>query len=109
MAMSGAVMDALLELPALRSLHLEFYINMQTTVAAGNISALLAADPPNFSILDLDSYHHVEDLLAPVLDALAANTHLRELRCCESMLSEAFRRDRLAPALAALAARPPAP
>ena len=37
--------------------------------------------------------------------ALTANTHLRELDCRFNELSDAFERDRLAPALAALAAR----
>jgi hypothetical protein len=43
--------------------------------------------------------------LAPLLDGLAANTHLRELECEDNDPSEEFERDRLEPALAALAAR----
>jgi hypothetical protein len=39
------------------------------------------------------------------LSGLAANTHLRHLECTLNDRSEAFQRDRLAPALAALAAR----
>jgi hypothetical protein len=44
--------------------------------------------------------------LVPLLDGLAANTNLRQLNCdVDNDLSEAFKRDRLDPALAALAAR----
>jgi len=43
--------------------------------------------------------------LAPLLDGLAANTHLRTLQCRINDPSFDFERDRLAPALAALAAR----
>jgi hypothetical protein len=46
-----------------------------------------------------------DDGLAPLLDGLAANTHLRWLDCRDNEPSEAFERDELMPALAALAAR----
>ena len=49
---------------------------------------------------------YVEDeFLAPLLDGLAANTHLHRLRCSGNSPIEALARDRLAPAKAALAAR----
>jgi hypothetical protein len=43
--------------------------------------------------------------MIPVLQGLVENTHLRELGWRGNNLSEAFQRERVAPVMAALAAR----
>jgi hypothetical protein len=112
----GAVLDAVPELPALTKLNLA--LNQirppASRAAAGRaMGALLAADPPSLRVLNVMFCGLRDDGMAPLLDGLAANTQLRQLRCDDSAhngaVSDAFWRDRLAPALAALAARPVVP
>ena len=100
------VLDAAASLPTLSMLDL-YASNFRNPVAAGRaFGRLLAANPPSLRTLSVHSCTLGDEGLAPVLDGLAANTHLRVLDCQEGNgLSEAFKRDRLAPALAALAAR----
>jgi hypothetical protein len=79
---------------------------MLDTAAFGHaLGALLAANLPSLRALRVGYCNLGDEGLAPILDGLAANTHLRELSCFYNQPSEAFQRDRLVPALAALAAR----
>ena len=68
--------------------------------AAGAVGALVAADAP-LRVLDV-SWNALGDAgLGPLVDALPRNTHLRALDCRRNMMSAAFERERLMPALAA--------
>ena len=99
------LLDAAAELPALSVLDLSLS-DMQDTADAGRaFGALLRADLPSLRVLHVFSCHFGDESLAPLLDGLAANTHLRELDCRNNFPSAAFQRNRLDPALAALAAR----
>jgi hypothetical protein len=61
----------------------------------------VAANAPALRELNLDSCHLSDVGLGPLADALPANTHLRVLNCRGNLLSEAFMRDRLLPAVRA--------
>jgi hypothetical protein len=106
-----AVLRALPTLQALRTLRVEPRLRHVPTLpheclAYGRLLAeLLTADLPRLRTLDLSCYLMDDGGMAAVLDGLANNTHLRELRWYPVYLSEAFTRDHLAPALEALAAR----
>lgn len=100
------LLDAAAALPALVELDLSGS-DVQDTVAFRHaLGALLEANLPSLRILVVNNCRLDDDDVEPLLDGLAANTHLLALDCQENnYLSEAFQRDRLAPALEALAAR----
>jgi hypothetical protein len=98
------LLDVAAALPALSTLDL-CQSHVQDAAAFGRaLGALLAANLPNLHTLRVDHCHLGDEGLAPLLDGLAANTHLRELDCYENGISWAFGHNRLTPALAALAA-----
>jgi hypothetical protein len=100
------LLDATAALPALSDLSLS-KSTMQDKAASGQaLGALLAANLPSLRFLRLLDCHLGDEGVAPLLDGLAANTHLRHLHCRNNNnLSDAFDDNRLAPALASLAAR----
>ena len=98
------LLDAAASLPALSELDLSNSRWQDTTAFGRALGALLAANLPNLHTLRVDHCHLGDEGLAPLLDGLAANTHLRELDCYENGISWAFGHNRLTPALAALAA-----
>jgi hypothetical protein len=65
------------------------------------LGTLVAANAPALRELNLDVCDLNDAGLAPLVDALPANTHLRVLYCRYNQLSEAFMRDRLLPAVRA--------
>jgi Leucine-rich repeat (LRR) protein len=69
------------------------------------LGALLSANLPSLRTLSVTGCNLGDEGLALLLDGLAANTHLRKLDCPLNDPSEAFKRNRLDPTLAALAAR----
>ena len=99
------LLDAAASLPALSELNVsESWV--QDTLAFGHaLGALLRANLPNLRTLRVPRCALREEDYAPLLDGLAANTHLRRLQCYDGHVSEQFYYDRLGPALAALAAR----
>jgi hypothetical protein len=98
------LLDAAASLPVLTELNLSLS-RIQAADAGRALGALLRADLPNLRILNVNYCGLGDEDLAQLLDGLAANTHLRLLDCGYNNQSEAFQRDRLEPALAALAAR----
>jgi hypothetical protein len=74
-------------------------------MAGQALGALLAANMPSLRTLMVDCCNLGDEGLEQLLVGLAANTHLRVLSCDGNNPSEAFERDRLIPALDALAAR----
>jgi hypothetical protein len=100
------LLDAAAAMPALSELDLNSSSLSDKAAFGHAFGALLAADPPSLHTLNVNQCRLGDEGLAPLLDGLAASTHLRTLQCQEGNdLSEAFERDRLEPALAALAAR----
>jgi hypothetical protein len=100
------VLDAAASLPALSELCLNDSVFQDVAAAGQAFGALLGANPPSLNYLSVDGCNLGDEGLAPLLDGLAANTHLPHLHCRDNGVSEAFERDRLAPALAALETRP---
>jgi hypothetical protein len=99
------LLDAAAGLPALSVLDLSG-VRAQDPAAFGRaLGALLSANPPRLHILGVARCGLGDEGLAPLLDGLAANTHLRVLHCEDNDPSEAWKRNRLAPALAVLAVR----
>ena len=99
------LLNAAATLPALASLDLGGSY-MQNAAAFGRaLGAFLRKNLPSLRVLLVWDCRLGDEGMAALLDGLAANTHLRELNCEFNDESQAFRRDRLQPALAALAAR----
>ena len=99
------LLDAVAALPTLSVLDFWGGTMLDTAAFGHALGALLAANLPSLRALRVGYCNLGDEGLAPILDGLAANTHLRELSCFYNQPSEAFQRDRLVPALAALAAR----
>jgi hypothetical protein len=65
------------------------------------LGALIAADAPALHTLDCSENSLADAGLAPIVEALALNRHLRKLEMAHNSMSEAFARERLQPALRA--------
>ncbi len=95
-----AVLDAFKGHPSLTKLHLGYEALHNADAQLGaSIAAVIAANTPALSRLDVHDISLDDDGLAPVLDALSRNTHLRAL-CCNLFrgMSEDFARHRFLPA-----------
>ena len=100
------LLDAAAALPALSVLNLNDSVLQDKADAGRALGALLRANLPSLRTLNVERCYLFDESMAELLDGLAANTHLRELNCRSyNNPSEAFERDRLRPALEALAAR----
>ncbi len=101
---SMAVVRALTAHPSLQDLSLcdNQPVNVDAATTAGAaLGALVAANAPALRELHI-TYSSLGDAgLAPLLDALASNTHLRALHCDDNAMSEAFARDTFLPAIRA--------
>lgn len=96
--------EALLALPALAVLDLSWSLLDDPYAAGLSLGALLAVDPPSLRTLNLDVCSLGPGMI-PLLRGLEQNTHLRELSWLGNNLPTSFKRERMAPAMAALAAR----
>jgi hypothetical protein len=67
--------------------------------AGAALGALVAANAPALEQLTVSGCALGDEGLAPLVDALAANTHLRMLDCSDNAMSDAFALRRLQPAL----------
>ena len=65
------------------------------------LAALIAADAPALLVLNCSGDSLRDVGLAPIVEALVLNHHLRALNLCFNGMSEAFARDQLLPALRA--------
>ncbi len=65
------------------------------------LGALIAANGPALTQLDIDSCFLDDDGLRPLFAALRRNTHLRALDCADIEISEWFAADVLLPAVRA--------
>jgi hypothetical protein len=72
--------------------------------AGALLGALLLANPPALQTLDIGSCYVGDEEMGPVAEALRHNTHLTKLDCSENLMSEAFARNVLLPAVRANAA-----
>jgi hypothetical protein len=88
---------------SLRTLNLSLNIveGAQNTAAGTALGALVAANAPALTELDVSSCVLDDAVLGPLFAALPANTHLRELDVAYNYMTEAFVRDVLLPAVRA--------
>ena len=105
MRVAVLLLGALVGHPSLRHL---LFIGEHTTTAEARIAfgaalaALVAADAPALHVLSCCYNQSLRDAgLAPIVEALALNRHLRKLDMGHTGMSEAFARNRLLPALRA--------
>jgi hypothetical protein len=99
------LLHAVAALPALSDLDLGGSMARDTTAFGRALGALLRANLPSLRFLCVERCYLGAEGLAPMLDGLAANTHLRELECDDNDPSHPFERNRLKPALNALRER----
>jgi hypothetical protein len=106
-AAAAALLGALTAHPSLEKLDISdnFFIERPTpaglAAAGAPLGALVAANAPALRELRLEGSGLTDAGLGPLVDALPANTHLRVLRCNYNGSSEAFKRERLLPAVRA--------
>jgi hypothetical protein len=100
---SAAVLTSLTGHPSVQKLYV---VNNEVQAAAAPaagaaLGALVAANAPALSTLNVSFCFLGDAGLAPLLDVLPRNTHLRKLRCLGSGMSAAFARDTFLPAIRA--------
>jgi hypothetical protein len=99
------LLDAAASLRALSELNLGFSTLQDKAAFSHKLGGFLRDNLPSLRTVSVFNCRLGDQGVAALLDGLAANTHLRKLECGLNDLSVAFKRDRLEPALAALAAR----
>ena len=109
MRVAGALLGALLRHPSLRELRI--ISDFSPILSSGDIEdrnafgaalgELIAADAPPLHVLDCYLNCLGDAGLAPIVDALAFNRHLRELDVGCTGISETFARDQLLPVVRA--------
>ena len=97
------LLEALVGHPTLRELKVsgEYIIAGNGSTVGAALAALIAADAPALQVLDCPCNRLGDVGLAPIVDALALNHHLRTLDVYLNFMSEAFARERLLPAVRA--------
>jgi hypothetical protein len=102
-AAAEALLQALTAHPSVR--HLQLQSNTVRAAdrarAGASLGALVAANASALQLLDVSDCALGDEGLGPLVDALAANIHLRMLHCHENDMSDAFVLQRLQPALLA--------
>jgi hypothetical protein len=103
MRVAGTLLGALVGHPSLRKLVImEGYTAAEHHGAFGAaLAALIAADAPALHVLQCSDNSLGDAGLAPIVEALPLNRHLRELNMGWNDMSEAFARERLLPAVRA--------
>jgi hypothetical protein len=102
-AAAEMLLSALTGHPSLQRLHLDgSAVRAADRARAGaSLGALVAANAPTLEVLMVIQCALGDEGLGPLVDALPANTHLRELGFSDNAMSDAFARERLTPALLA--------
>jgi hypothetical protein len=102
MHVAESLLGALVGHPSLRELRVTCEPAVDSSAFGAALAALIAADAPALHVLVCSDNHAFGDVgLAPIVEALARNRHLRELHCGHSCMSETFARERLLPAVRA--------
>jgi hypothetical protein len=94
------LMGALVGHPSLRSLAITGAADGRIAYGAA-LATLVAADTPALQLLDCSRNHLGDAGLAPLIEALPLNRHLRKLYVRDNGMSEAFAREQLLPAVRA--------
>ena len=99
---AGTLLSALVGHPSLRELRITYEPLMMDRSAFGAaLAALIAADAPALQTFDCRCCSLEDAGLAPIVEALALNHHLRELDVSRNVMSEEFAREQLLPAVRA--------
>jgi hypothetical protein len=100
MRVAGALLGALVGHPSLRMLQIieENTMKDDRSAFGAALAALIAADTPLWKLVCSDNSLE-DDGLAPIVEALPLNRHLRELDMGFNDVSEDFARERLLPAV----------
>jgi hypothetical protein len=99
-AATATLLGALTAHPSLRTLHCcHNGVGAHAAAVGAALGALVAANAPALTELDISGCRLGDAGMAPLVDALAANTHLRKLTCYRNDMSEAFAHDALLPAV----------
>jgi hypothetical protein len=102
-AAAETLLASLVAHPSVRdlNLHLNRVAAADRACAGASLGALVAANAPALQKLDVSTCTLGDEGLGPLVDALAANTYLRELDCAVNDMSDAFAFHRLLPAVGA--------
>jgi hypothetical protein len=97
------LLTSLVAHPSLRELDLSAneVAPAQAACAGSSLFALVAANAPALTELDVECWRMGDAGLRPLMEALPRNTHLRALIAADNDMSEAFARDVLLPAVRA--------
>ena len=95
------LLGALVGHPSLCELWITCNEDLDATEFGAALAALIAADAPALETFNCSSNSLEDAGLAPIVEALALNRHLRELNVGRNGMSEAFARERLLPAVRA--------
>lgn len=98
---AGVLLGALVGHPSLRSLSLVYEDAADRTALGALLAPLIVADAPALQKLSFFGSKLGDKGLAPLMDVLSRNTHLRSLDLRNTDYSEAFARERLLPAVRA--------
>jgi hypothetical protein len=98
---AAALLGALTGHPSLRTLNLgrDHTVGVRRGAACAALGALISANAPALTELDVSHSNLGDAGLRPLFEALPANTHLRDLDVTGNGMSEAFARDMLLPAV----------
>jgi hypothetical protein len=102
-AVGATLLGALVAHGSLQDLqiHADSVRDDEYAAAGAAYAALVAANAPGLTALDLSYSTLHDDVLRPLVRALPHNTHLRSLNLYWTDFSEAFARDELLPAVRA--------
>ena len=100
-AAAAAVMRALTGHPRIQHLDLSYNDPAEEIEAGVALGALVAANTPALTSLNVWAAELGDAGLGPLFDALSRNKHLRELDCAMTGMSAAFARDVVLPAVRA--------
>jgi hypothetical protein len=102
-AAAGVLLDALTGHASLRVLNLGYnrVVAAEQAAAGATLGALIAANAPALTQLDVPGCDLGDDGMRALFEALPQNTHLRTLMCAHNVISLPFSRDVLLPAVRA--------
>ena len=98
---AGTILGALVGHPSLRKLIIDGEVTSAEARSAfgAAFAALIVADVPALQVLKCRANYVGDAGLAPIVEALALNHHLRKLDVSFNDMSEAFAREQLLPAV----------
>ena len=100
-ALAARLLDSVTRHPTLHTLGIVDDASNVPAAAGAALAGIVAANAPTLTALDVSGCSMGDAGLAPLLEALASNSHLRGLDIRENEMSAAFARDHMLPAVRA--------